>query len=88
VSHKAICADCADSKKTGINHFYVLCFVNTKGIPAAASTQLFLIRKRDVSRYAKMIEQMTFIKWQVQNQRYLGKAGQDYEESPTLEFEK
>ncbi len=35
-----------------------------------------------------MIEQMTFIKWQVQNQRYLGKAGQDYEESPTLEFEK
>ncbi len=31
---------------------------------------------------------MTFIKWQVQNQRYLGKASQDDEESPTLEFEK
>ncbi len=83
--HKAICANCADSK---ISYFCALCCVNTKWVSTATPIQSFIIRQRNVSRCARMIEQMTFIKWQVQNQRYLGKASQDDEESPTLEFEK
>jgi hypothetical protein len=85
---KAICPDCADSKKIGRKCFCVLCCVKEKRCSTAASVRSFIIRKTDVSRYATMIEHMTFMKWQAQYQRYLVKADQDDEEFPPLEFEK